>query len=81
VLALARGGNYRARQYPPAAARPEDSTIADLAVATGAGQIRSARVVRLAKDWRSTTSCCASKSTWAGPRRRLPRGWPLSWLN
>jgi hypothetical protein len=53
----------------------EDSTIADIAVGTNAGQIKTGSLsVRTA--WPSTTSCCASKKTSAtspvpGPRRVL----------
>ena len=43
----------------------EDTFIADLAVATGAGQIKTgsaSRTDRIA----STTSCCALRKSWAG---------------
>ena len=46
----------------------EDSTIADLAVGTAAGQIKTVRFAA-PTACPSTTSCCASKSNWA-PRRR-----------
>ena len=40
----------------------EDSTIADLAVGTGAGQIKTGSA-SAAIAWRSTTSCCESKKS------------------
>jgi enolase len=42
----------------------EDSTIADIAVGTNAGQIKTGSLSR-STAWPSTTSCCALKKTWA----------------
>merc|ERR1712216_763015 len=42
----------------------EDTTIADLSVATRAGQIKTGSLSRRS-GWRNTTSCCASKMSWA----------------
>ena len=46
----------------------EDSTIADLAVGTAAGQIKTGSLCRSDRV-SSTTSCCVLKSSWA--ERRL----------
>ena len=52
----------------------EDSTIADIAVGTNAGQIKTGSLVALATAWPSTTSCCASRKTWAtSPATRAAR--------
>ena len=45
----------------------EDTTIADLAVATNCGQIKTG-ARRGATVSPSTTSCCASRTTWVRPR-------------
>jgi enolase len=45
----------------------EDTTIADLAVATNCGQIKSGAPAR-SSAWPSTTSCCASRRSSTTPR-------------
>ena len=42
----------------------EDSTIADIAVGTNAGQIKTGSLSPLRPHRQITTSCCASKKTW-----------------
>ena len=42
----------------------EDSTIADLAVGTCAGQIKTGSLCRSGPCFQVTTNCCASKSSW-----------------
>ena len=54
----------------------EDTTIADLAVATDAGQIKTGRAVARRTASRSTTACCGSRSSSAP--RRTTRGAPRS---
>ena len=49
----------------------EDSTIADLAVATNCGQIKTGSLSPLGPHRPSTTSCCASRRSWA-TRRSMP---------
>ena len=51
----------------------EDTTIADLAVATGAGQIKTRRAVPLASASPSTTACCASRRSSTGSRSTRAR--------
>ena len=52
----------------------EDSTIADIAVGTNAGQIKTGSPVAVPTAWPSTTSCCASRKTWAtSPATRAGR--------
>ena len=46
----------------------EDSTIADIAVGTNAGQIKTGSLSPLATASPSTTSCCASRKTSATSR-------------
>ena len=50
----------------------EDTTIADIAVATNAGQIKTGAPAA-ATAWRSTTSCCASRRS--SPTRAPTRAW------
>ena len=46
----------------------EDTTIADLAVATNCGQIKTGSPVALRPRSPSTTSCSASRRSWSGQR-------------
>ena len=65
--ARARGPATR-RSCRTAPARPRTSTIADLAVALGTGQIKTGAPARTRTASPSTTSCCGSRRSWAPPR-------------
>jgi len=52
----------------------EDSTIADLAVATGCGQIKTGSLSRSRPPRQNTTSSCASRRTWARDARYAGNG-------
>ena len=72
TMAMARDAGY-ACVMSHRSGETEDTTIADLAVATGAARSRRARP-RAASGWRSTTSCCGSrKSSATGPLSRVER--------
>ena len=81
AIRLARENGYTA-VISHRSGETEDVTIADLAVATGVGQIKTGAPSRT-DGWRSTTSCCGSRkrsgqtrSTRAGPHSgsELPAG-------
>ena len=79
AIELAQRGGY-AVVISHRSGETEDTTIADLAVATGGGQIKTGAPSRARPRRRSTTSCCGSRrssapgaSTRAGTRSRASR--------
>ena len=63
-IELARSNGYGA-VISHRSGETEDTFIADLAVASGAGQIKTGSASRAPTASRSTTSCCASPRSWA----------------
>ena len=64
---LAHRSGYRAMMCHRSG-ETEDTTIADLAVAIGLRPDQDRRAGPVASASRSTTSCCASRRSWATPR-------------
>jgi len=79
AIDLAGRAGYTSGDQATAAAKTEDTTIADLAVATRAGQIKTGSLSR-SERVANTTACCASKTSsavqalYAGAEERGPRG-------